>query len=636
MKNFLLVSLGILITMSVSAQPSYPTATRLAKVCQVWGYLKYFHTHVNSCSIDWDSVLIAHLEPIKNAADDAAFNSELEAMIAAAGEMPIPITPSDEPNPALLNNLQFFWKDDLVFSDRVKSALDTVRAKFRSTLNCYVKDNSNYSIPNEGWLAFTNENISIPSPEFPSEPYRLLMMFRYWNIINYFFAYRDLMDVNWFTSLENHIPQMIQASSQIDYLLTLRYLSAAIDDAHAIFNSSDFIRLFYGGNGWPQFWMSRIENQYVVTKAWLPGNELQPGDIILSINGHTTEKLVDSLAASRPYCTPASWYRDLVINMLRGSMGSSMVIEAEGPNGRFTTTVKRNISNPGTNYLMSNPYSKTQFVDCGYGYVNMQKLLVSDFDQIYEVMKEAPAIIFDMRNYPNGTAWEIIDILLDGPDTAAILHLPNVKYPGTWQPTPYYEVNGISSNPEPYKGKIILLCDENTQSQAEYSIMKLQTFPNCKVIGTQTAGADGNIATVHLPDTTDLSFTTLEVLYKDGSQTQRKGVRIDTIVGPTIAGLRKGEDEALLAAQDCLTNTSILDPKAEWSFYPNPAHSVIYFKNAPDKVSKIIIRDVTGKIVSESYSTESVQLDQLAAGSYQLFLRTDKGYMEVQKLMIIR
>ncbi len=636
MKKFLLFCFGILISLSVSAQPSYSTATRLAKACQVWGYMKYFHSNVNSCSIDWDSVLITHLEPIKNASDDVAFNKEIETMIEAAGEMLIPTVPSDEPDPELLNNLQFFWKDDLVFSDRVKSALDTVRTRFRSSTNCYVKDNSNFLIPNEGWLAFTNENVNIPSPEFPSEPYRLLMMFRYWNIINYFFAYRDLMDVNWFTSLENHIPQMIQASSQFEYLLTLRYLSAAIDDAHATFSSADFIRLFIGGNGWPQFWMSRIENQYVVTKAWMPGNELQAGDVILSINGYTTDKLVDSLAASRPYCTPASWYRDLVINMLRGAMGSSIVIEAEGPNGRFTTSVKRNISNPGTNYLMSNPYSKFQYLDCGYGYVNMQKLLNSDVDPMYELMKDAPAIIFDLRNYPNGTAWGIIDKLLERPDTAAILNIPNVYYPGTWEYTPYYEVNGRRGNPEPYKGKIILLCDENTQSQAEYSIMKLQTFPNCKVIGTQTAGADGNIATVHLPDTIDMSFTTLEVLYKDGTQTQRKGIKIDTIVGPTIAGLRRGEDEALLAALDCLNSTSVLDPKTEWSIYPNPATKMIYFKNAPDKVNKIIIRDITGKIVSESYSCESVHLDHLAAGSYQIFLKTDKSYMEGRKLMIIR
>ncbi|MBK9270545.1 MAG: T9SS type A sorting domain-containing protein [Saprospiraceae bacterium] len=636
MKKLILIHLGFLSMLAGNAQTSYSSATRLAKACQVWGYLKYFHTNLNTCSMDWDSVMLAHIDPIKNAVDDEAFNRALESLIDAAGEMPVPTTPSDEPEPQLLNNLQFFWKDDLVFSERVKSSLDTVRARFRSTLNCYVKDNSNYSIPNEGWLAFTNENVHIPSPEFPSEAYRLLIMFRYWNIINYFFAYRDLMDVDWFNSLENFIPVMIGAKNQIEYLHTLRYFSATINDAHAIFSNSDYIKLYLGGSSFPRFWMTRIGDQYVVSRAWLPGNELQPGDIILSINGHTIEKLVDSLSGSRPFCTPASWYRDLVINMLRGAQGSTMLIEAEGPNGKFTTSIQRNVSNFAPEYLMSNQYSKSQFVDCGYGYVNMQKLLDFDFDLIYEVMKDAPAIIFDLRNYPNGTAWAIIDKLMERIDTSAILNLPSVLYPGTWQPTPYYEVNRTIGNPEPYKGKIIVLCDENTQSQAEYSIMKLQTFPNCKVIGTQTAGADGNIATVHLPDTTDMSFTVLEVLYKDGSQTQRRGVRIDTVVGPTIEGLRRGDDEALLAAQDCLTHLTKISPESDWSIYPNPATDMVNIKNAPENVQTMTIKNITGQTVMEASKTTSIHLGHLPTGTYQLSLRTNKSVFVGRKLVILR
>jgi len=42
----------------------------------------------------------------------------------------------------------------------------------------------------------------------------------------------------------------------------------------------------------------------------------------------------------------------------------------------------------------------------------------------------------------------------------------------------------------------VILVDERTQSQAEYTTMALRTAPGAIVMGSQTAGADGNVSLI--------------------------------------------------------------------------------------------------------------------------------------------
>ena len=92
--------------------------------------------------------------------------------------------------------------------------------------------------------------------------------------------------------------------------------------------------------------------------------------------------------------------------------------------------------------------------------------------------------------------------------------------------------------------------NEETQSQAEYTIMMCQGAAGKRVtvIGSHTAGADGNVTAVRLPGGYTSYFSGLEVLYPDGSQTQQTGIRINIKVEPTVKGSREGKDEVLQRA----------------------------------------------------------------------------------------
>ena len=87
--------------------------------------------------------------------------------------------------------------------------------------------------------------------------------------------------------------------------------------------------------------------------------------------------------------------------------------------------------------------------------------------------------------------------------------------------------------------------DEVTQSSAEYHAMAFRAVPGAVVIGSTTAGADGNVSMVPLPGGLSSYISGIGVFYPDKRGTQRVGIVPDFEVQPTIAGIRAGRDEVL-------------------------------------------------------------------------------------------
>ena len=68
------------------------------------------------------------------------------------------------------------------------------------------------------------------------------------------------------------------------------------------------------------------------------------------------------------------------------------------------------------------------------------------------------------------------------------------------------------------------------------------------MIGSQSAGADGNISKFTLPRGVLGAFSGLGWYYPDGWVVNRQGVKIDHEVRPTLEGVREGRDEVLETA----------------------------------------------------------------------------------------
>jgi len=119
----------------------------------------------------------------------------------------------------------------------------------------------------------------------------------------------------------------------------------------------------------------------------------------------------------------------------------------------------------------------------------------------------------------------------------------SVENPGLFTFTDELKVGRENKNY--YQGKVVILINETTQSQAEYTTMAFRTAPRATVIGSTTAGADGNVSQFFLPGGISTMISGIGVYYPDGKETQRIGIVPDIIVKPTVKGIAEGKDEPL-------------------------------------------------------------------------------------------
>jgi C-terminal processing protease CtpA/Prc len=75
--------------------------------------------------------------------------------------------------------------------------------------------------------------------------------------------------------------------------------------------------------------------------------------------------------------------------------------------------------------------------------------------------------------------------------------------------------------------------------------MAFRAAPKVTVIGSTTAGADGNVSPIYLAGDIRTMISGIGVFYPDGKGTQRVGIVPDMVVEPTIEGIKKGKDEVL-------------------------------------------------------------------------------------------
>ena len=105
-----------------------------------------------------------------------------------------------------------------------------------------------------------------------------------------------------------------------------------------------------------------------------------------------------------------------------------------------------------------------------------------------------------------------------------------------------------------FQGKLVVIVNEETVSQAEYTAMAFRAGDNTVIIGSQTQGADGNVSFIPLPGGLKAGMSGIGVYYPDGRETQRIGIVPDIEVKPTTQGIREGRDELLEKAIEIIKN----------------------------------------------------------------------------------
>jgi C-terminal processing protease CtpA/Prc len=185
------------------------------------------------------------------------------------------------------------------------------------------------------------------------------------------------------------------------------------------------------------------------------------------------------------------------------------------------------------------------------GYIYPESLQAGEIQDIMTSFRNKKGIVVDLRCYPSDCiVFSMSNFLMPKPIAFVKFKNHNQKELEGFYMTDPLEV-GIDF-PDYYKGKIAILVNEETHSNAEYTAKAFQVASKNRVFGSQTAGTDGNVSEIILPGGFKTFMTGIGVYYPDGTETQQVGIRIDETVKPTIQLVREGRDLLLEAALEYL------------------------------------------------------------------------------------
>ena len=197
---------------------------------RVWGFLKYYHPAIAEGKYNWDNELFRFLP------DYLAVNSGVERdrllveWIHGLGDVfPCENCPSATEGAVLVPDLD--WVHDQ--QESLKETLLHIYHNRNQQKHYYIQAVPNNDNPLcNGNPIFSNER-EYAGATYPDDGIRLLCLYRYWNIIQYFFPYKHLIDRNWNEVLTEYIPELIEADNGLEYQLVVLKLIGEIQDSHA-------------------------------------------------------------------------------------------------------------------------------------------------------------------------------------------------------------------------------------------------------------------------------------------------------------------------------------------------------------------------------------------------------------------
>jgi len=210
-----------------------------------------------------------------------------------------------------------------------------------------------------------------------------------------------------------------------------------------------------------------------------------------------------------------------------------------------------------TRFTHDRPGPAFQLLSPDVAYLKLSAVKNAEIDDYLRRAKDTRGLVIDIRNYPSEfVVWSLAPRLVRKRTEFVRFTRADIDNPGRFL---WGEAFALEPKEPGYAGKVVVLVDETSQSQAEYTAMALRAAPGAVVVGSTTAGADGNVSVIPLPGGLRSLISGLGVFYPDRKPTQRIGIVPDVVARPTIAGIRAGRDEVLETAIRRIVDTSVSD-----------------------------------------------------------------------------
>ncbi|WP_395139657.1 S41 family peptidase, partial [Armatimonas sp.] len=382
---------------------------------------------------------------------------------------------------------------------------------------------------------------------------RLHAALRLWSAIWLLHPSREALQPVWERAWPGFLAQVQVATDASSFHRAVRRLLRQTGDGHALTLTPLDGLLF--GNLAATVRLQTIEGKPTIVAIRHPAaaaGGAKIGDVVTAVDAVTVRLRRKQLEGYLAAGTPQARENYLNNRLLAGDEGSNAHLTLEGGQGivvpRLRTSSKERRG------------ETVRVLRGGVVYADLDRLTRAEIAPFFARFGSAPALIFDLRGYVDETAWELAPYLAPRENLVAAKFVRPVALPpedgelvGRHLEEIFFQRLPSRMGQKWYRGKVVALIDERTQSQAEHTALFLRAC-GAVLVGSPTAGAVGDVTNIALTDGIVVRFSGQDVRFPDGTRVAGMGIQPQRLVRPTRKGIQADRDEVLEAAQKALTS----------------------------------------------------------------------------------
>jgi len=357
-----------------------------------------------------------------------------------------------------------------------------------------------------------------------------------WNVLRHFYPYQHDLELDWDAMLVTALREAEDDESIADVCDTLRGLLTPLRDGHA-----EVAHLHPRETAKLPLRLEIVDGQAVVTGTHDPGR-FAIGDVVTHIGERPARPWIEEIAGRLSGTPQWRQFRAAAWEAPRAGFGEvvELVVERDGDT-RQVAAMGAHLAVPSP----PRPPARHTFAD-GVRYVDLTRIDPGELAAELPLLARARGVVFDMRGYPSENH-EILDHLLREPEDSLWMHVPRFVEPDGrivgWQHLGWHRRPSAPHIGAP----VVFLISAEAISYAESILSYVEAHALGTLVGTPTAGANGDIVRFDTVAGFYVIYTGMRVTRHDGSPFHDRGIQPHVEVWPTLAGLRAGRDEVLEA-----------------------------------------------------------------------------------------
>ncbi len=549
--------------------------SNLVAFSKLLGYVRYFHPSDEVADADWEELAIAGVRKVESAKDPYKLARQLEehfssiaptVRVFSGGQQP-PI-PDELQTPTHGENLRVCtWRHLGVGTGGTTQSIYRSWREFEDVTSGQVPNG--FPDPAKPFVAdlgggvscmipralFANEDGARPhagkhdSDQPSSRRYtgddratRLAAVALGWNVFQHFYPYFDVVKTDWNRALREALQSAATDGDELAFLHTLRRMVAELHDGHGnVWHRSDAATATL-----PILW-DWVEDHLVITATSqndLGGAQLQRGNVVWKINGR--DAAVALADAEKLISGSPQWRRYRGLQTLRMGKPEEEVTLLVGADKRKTRSVTLRRTTSMGELAESRP---EQFAELKPGiiYVDVGRLEDGEFTKALPKVRSASGLVIDFRGYPRAFSetLKILGHLTDETLTCAQWHIPKVSEPDRKNMEFQFSNWPVAPRTPRLQAKAAFITDGRAISASETILGIVEHYALGAIIGSPTAGTNGNVNPFELPGGYRVVWTGMKVLKHDGSQHHLVGIQPTVVASRTVRAIADGQDELL-------------------------------------------------------------------------------------------